>query len=126
MLGLLLLLVHEAWDLQLVVLAVAAIALKGVLIPALLFRAQRVAGIRREIEPMVGFVSSLMLVAAGTGLAVVFADSLPLAPQHTHSLLVPASLATVLAGFLLLTTRRKALTQVVGYLTWRTGSSCSA
>jgi len=34
---------------------------------------------------------------------------------------VPASFATVLTGFLVLTTRRKAITQVVGYLTLENG-----
>jgi len=121
LLGLLLLVVHEARDLRVIALALAAIALKGVFIPALLFRALRLAGIRHEVEPLVGFVTSLLLAAVGTGVAVLFADTLPLAPQHTHSLVVPASLATVLAGFLLLTTRRKAITQVVGYLTLENG-----
>ena len=37
------------------------------------------------------------------------------------SLLVPTSLSTVLTGFLLLTTRRKAITQVVGYLILENG-----
>ena len=121
LLGLLLLVVHETLELRLVALALAAIALKGVLIPALLLRALRVAGIRREVEPLIGFTPSLLLAAVGTGVAVLFAGTLPLAPQHAHSLVVPASLATVLAGFLLLTTRRKAITQVVGYLTLENG-----
>ena len=34
---------------------------------------------------------------------------------------MPASLATVLTGFLILTTRRKAITQVVGYLVLENG-----
>ena len=41
--------------------------------------------------------------------------------QHAGVLTVPASLATVLTGFLVLTTRRKAITQVVGYLTLENG-----
>ena len=45
----------------------------------------------------------------------------PLAEEHTHSLLVPASLSTVWTGFLLLTTRKKAITQVLGYLLLENG-----
>jgi hydrogenase-4 component E len=37
------------------------------------------------------------------------------------SLVVPASLSTVLTGFLILTTRSKAITQVVGYLILENG-----
>jgi len=66
-------------------------------------------------------VTSLILGAVATGGAVLFADRLPLAPEHQGSLLVPASLATVLTGFLILATRRKAITQVVGYLVLENG-----
>src|SRR5882672_9350408 len=75
----------------------------------------------REIEPVIGFVPSLLLGGLGTGLSVVFARTLPLAPEHVGSLLVPASLATAFTGFLLLATRRKAITQVVGYLALENG-----
>jgi hydrogenase-4 component E len=34
---------------------------------------------------------------------------------------VPASIATLLAGFLILTTRRKAISQVIGYLVLENG-----
>jgi hydrogenase-4 component E len=77
--------------------------------------------IRREIEPFIGYVTSLILCATGTALALVFARSLPLAPEHQGSLLVPGSLATILTGFILLVTRRKAITQVVGYLLLENG-----
>ncbi|HEX7604258.1 MAG TPA: hypothetical protein VF316_21720, partial [Polyangiaceae bacterium] len=46
---------------------------------------------------------------------------LPLAPQHARSILVPAALATVTSGFLVIATRRKAITQVAGYLVLENG-----
>ena len=84
-------------------------------------KALRGAAMRREVEPLVGYVPSLLLCALTTGGALVFSSTLPLAPQHEGSLLVPTSLATMLAGFLVLTTRRKAITQVVGYLVLENG-----
>jgi hydrogenase-4 component E len=68
-----------------------------------------------------GFMSSLLLGAVGTGLAIAFSFSLPLADVHAGFLPVPASLATVWAGFLMLTTRRKAIMQVLGYLVLENG-----
>ena len=121
LLGLLTLFVHGGLALRPLFVGAAAVAIKGVLIPAMLHRALRDAAIRREIEPYISFVASLLLGAVATGGALLFADRLPLAPQHQASLLVPASLATVLTGFLLLTTRRKAITQVVGYLILENG-----
>jgi hydrogenase-4 component E len=81
----------------------------------------RDAEMRREIKPLVGHVASLLLGAMATGAAVLFGRVLPLAPAHVGSLLVPASLATVLTGFLILCTRRKAINQVVGYLVLENG-----
>ena len=115
-LGLLVLAVHGEVTLQAALIALATVALKSIVIPAMLTRALRDAAIHREIEPVIGFVPSLLLGGLGTGLSVVFARTLPLAPEHVGSLLVPASLATAFTGFLLLATRRKAITQVVGYL----------
>ncbi|MBI4511038.1 MAG: hydrogenase [Deltaproteobacteria bacterium] len=121
LLGLLTIAVHGAPATRPIVVGVFAIAIKGLLIPGMLHRALRDAAIRREVEPFVSFVTSLVLGAIATGAAVLFADHLPLAPQHKGSLIVPASLATVLVGFLILTTRRKAITQVVGYLVLENG-----
>jgi len=79
--------------------------------------------IRREVEPIIGYISSLFAGAVATALAILFAGTLPLAEEHVGSLLIPASLATVLTGFIILTTRRKAITQVAGYLMLENGSS---
>lgn len=115
------LLVHGNGGWRVAVLALGTAVVKGAVIPALLFRAMRDANIRRETSPYVGFVASLALGALGTAFAVLFARHLPLAPGHAGTLLVPASLATFLTGFILLTTRRKAVMQVVGYLILENG-----
>src|SRR5262249_33140195 len=41
--------------------------------------------------------------------------------QHVEHVIVAASLSTVLTGFLLLTTRRKAIMQVLGYIVLENG-----
>jgi hydrogenase-4 component E len=121
LLGILTVAVHGSWALRPILVGAAAAAIKGVTIPGMLSKALRDAAIRREIEPYISFLASLLLGAVATGAAVLFADHLPLAPEHQGSLLVPAALATVLAGFLILSTRRKAITQVVGYVVLENG-----
>ncbi len=121
LLSLLPLVVHDPRPWHALVIAIGAAVVKGVVIPGFLFKAMRDVHIRQEVEPYVGFVTSLFLCAVGTGLAILFAGSLPLAPEHVGTLLVPTSLATLLSGFLVLTTRRKAITQVVGYLMLENG-----
>jgi len=120
-LGVLAGLAHGRWGIAPLVVGAAAVLIKGLVIPRLLFKAMRDVAIHREVEPLIGFIPSLLLGALGTGLSVIFSRTLPLAPQHQGSLLLPSSFATVLTGFLILTTRRKAITQVVGYLVLENG-----
>jgi hydrogenase-4 component E len=121
LLGVLALFIQPAIGPRVVVLVTVTIILKGFVIPRFLVHAMREAKIQHEVNPVVGYMSSLLLGAVGTGLAMVFSYTLPLAPEHQHHLVVPASLSTVWTGFLLLTTRRKAITQVVGYLLLENG-----
>jgi hydrogenase-4 component E len=116
LLGALALFVHPEIGPRGVLLVGVTVLLKGLVIPKLLVHAMREANIQHEVKPVVDFMSSLLLGAVGTGLALVFSYTLPLAEDHKHMLLVPASLATVWTGFLMLTTRKKAIMQVLGYL----------
>ena len=121
LLGLLLLTVGHGWHLHLVLMALAAGIMKGLVIPRMLGRALKQVKIHREVDPYVGYTASLLLCALGTGVSIGLARNLPLPPGTLHALFVPAALATLFTGFLLLVTRRKALTQVVGFLVLENG-----
>lgn len=121
LLGVLPLFVESELTLRLAAIVVATAAIKGAVIPGLLMKALRDVHIRHEIEPYLGFAPTLFLCAIGTALALLFADLLPLAGVDRTGLFVPASLATLFAGFLGLTTRRKAISQVTGYLVLENG-----
>jgi hydrogenase-4 component E len=103
------------------VLTVGAFCFKGVIIPWLLLKAIQKVRIRREMEPLVGFVPTLFLGALTTAGTFLFAGFLPLVSEHHEGLYVPTALATIFTGFLLLITRRKAITQVLGYLIMENG-----
>ncbi|HLQ38443.1 MAG TPA: hydrogenase [Planctomycetota bacterium] len=121
LLGVLPLILHEQLSLRVVLICVGTMVIKGLVMPAMLLRAIREVTIRREVDPLVGFTTSLFLGAVGTGLALLFSSSLPLLPVHAAAHLVPASFATVFTGFLVLTTRQKAVVQVVGYMILENG-----
>ncbi|MHB0972126.1 MAG: hydrogenase [Thermoanaerobaculia bacterium] len=121
LLSLLPLFVESEATLRLLALVAATAAIKGALIPGLLLKAIKDVHIRHEVEPYLGFIPSLFLCAAGTAFALLFGDQLPLAAADRDTLFVPAAFATVLAGFLTLTTRRKAISQVAGYLMLENG-----
>ena len=97
-----------------VVLALGALVVKSVVIPGMMLWAMREAAIRRELEPIVGFVPSMVLGAVGVAVAFSFSASLPLPMPERHALLVPTAMATVWTGLILVVTRRKAVTQVLG------------
>jgi hydrogenase-4 component E len=120
-LGVLTVTAHGQLTAEVVLVAVAAVTIKGIAIPRLLHKAMRDVAIEREVEPVIGFIPSLLAGALGTALAVIFSETLPLIPAHKESLILPCSFATVLTGFIVLTTRRKAITQVVGYLILENG-----
>jgi len=101
--------------------ALATVAGKGFVIPALLGRAMRAANIDREMQPFIGFVPSLLLGAGGTIAGVAGARLLPLLPEHAGTLLVPGALASIFTGFVLLVGRVKAISQVCGYLILENG-----
>lgn len=106
---------------RMVLLTLAIVVIKGYVIPKMLFRGVSEAGVRGRMESLIGTAPTLLLGALGTGLTLAFANTLPLREDHTSVLVVPAALATVLVGFLILTTQRQALTQVLGYLVLENG-----
>jgi hydrogenase-4 component E len=120
-LGIMPLVIEDEWRVMVLVIAVATVIMKGIVIPALLRRAMRTANIDRDLNPLIGFLPSLLLGAGGMIGAVVLARRLPLLPEHRESLLVAGSLASVLTGLLLLIGRSKAISQVCGYLILENG-----
>ena len=102
-------------------LAAGTILVKAVVLPWFLVWAIREAAVRREVEPVVGFIASLLLGALALATRVRHCRAPARRRRDQQSLLVPVSLATLMIGFIVLTTRRKALTQVVGYLMLENG-----
>jgi hydrogenase-4 component E len=104
-----------------VLLSTAGIGLKGIVFPALLSRALREAKVQREVQPFVGYTASLLLGGAALGISIWAGSRLPPPPAVRSSLLVPVALATILTGLLVIVSRSKAITQVLGYLVFENG-----
>lgn len=107
--------------LHLVAIVVLMIALKGWVMPWLLFRSIRSANVQREVDPYVGYTTSIVLGTISVGVAFGLGSVLPLPVEGVSTLVVPVSLATLFTGFMLLVTRKKAVTQVLGYLVMENG-----
>jgi hydrogenase-4 component E len=120
LLGVLPLVLHPGAEPGLVALAVGTVLVKAVFLPSFLLWAIREASVRREVEPLIGYITSLLLGAVAVAIAFAVAQRLPL-PEQSLALLVPVGLSTVIIGLLVLTTRVKAVTQVVGYVMLENG-----
>ena len=111
---------HPAFSIHLIGLGLGTLLVKAIVLPGFLQRAIREASVRREVEPVIGFTASVCRGAVAVALSFAVAQRLPL-PEEQTALLVPVALATVIVGLIVLTTRSKALTQVVGYLILENG-----
>ena len=120
LLGLLPLALYPGGSLHIWGLAGGTIVVKGVILPRFLRWAIREAAVRREVEPRVGFALSLLVGVVAVAAAFAISRILPL-PEQEREMLVPVALATVIIGLFVLTTRSKAVLQVVGYLILENG-----
>jgi hydrogenase-4 component E len=122
MLGLLPVLAHmHELSLHFAALAVGTIALKGVVFPWLLFRALREAEITREVEPYVGYITSILIGLAALAASFWLGGRLPISTVGASSLLAPSALFSILAGLFLIVARKRAVNQVLGFLVMENG-----
>jgi hydrogenase-4 component E len=121
LLGILPLVLHGSPSAHAIALGAGTGVIKAGVLPWFLRWAIREAAVRREVEPMIGYMASLVLGAAALAVAFAVGNILPPIPDTGNDLLVPVALVTVIIGLMVLTTRTKALTQVVGYLMLENG-----
>ncbi len=106
---------------RLLLLAAVSMIIKAGILPWLLRRAVRESGARREVEPIVGFTTSLLLGLGLLGASLHVAGRLPLPGGEGAAFQVAAALFTIMVGMLLIVTRKKAVTQTLGYMAMENG-----
>jgi hydrogenase-4 component E len=104
-----------------VLLPLTSAFVKGFVLPWLLLRAMREAETVREVEPYISYNLSIMAGAVALAVSLWLGQRLQLPTQLASSLLMPAAFFTSLVGLILIVSRRKALTQVLGYLALENG-----
>jgi hydrogenase-4 component E len=119
LLGVLPLLLDDPRSPHVLFLAGGTILVKAIVLPRLLRWAMREAAVRREMEPLIGYLGSLLLGVLALGVSFAVARRLP-AVEH-GGLLIPVAVTSLIIGLIVLITRNKAVTQVVGYLILENG-----
>lgn len=101
---------------ELYVSAILALILKAVVLPWMLWRIVINLGVHREVEPLVNVSATLLIGAA----LVLFSFYVSLPIEKLSQLVtrntIAIALACVLLSMLMMITRRKAITQVIGFL----------
>lgn len=111
---------------ELYAVAIGVLLLKAVVLPYVLRRVLHDSGEGREAEPLVNVTSSLLAAALLTLLAYAISRPLVALAPSAMTRALPVGLAVVLLGFFVLVTRRRALSQVVGFLLLDNGITATA
>jgi len=119
--GLVPIVTDDAFGLRVMLLAGGNIALKGIIFPWVLLRLRARTGAPREVEPFVGFVSSILFGIVALGLSVWLALELTPALPHAPFLMLETAIFVVSIGLFMIISRRSALMQVIGYLMLENG-----
>lgn len=119
-------------SIEMCLVAVGVLALKAVLIPAVLLRALGRGGApldgnqAREAEPLVNVSASMMVATLLTLLAFVVSRPVVALTSTPAGRAVPVGVAVMLLGFFALASRRRALSQIIGFLLLDNGISATA
>jgi len=102
-------------------IALITVAVKGVLFPYLLRRAIKDTEVVRESKPYVGYNTSVMGGLVVVTVSLWLGVRLPFAAAVDMPLVVASSIVTMFTGLMLTVTRRKTLTQCIGYIVFENG-----
>jgi hydrogenase-4 component E len=100
---------------------VVFLAIKGIFIPRYLERLAKSVGAESESQPYVNITSSLVIAALLVLSAYVVMRPLVLATQLPTRGGMPLALGLIFVGLFVLISRKKALTQIVGFLVLENG-----
>ena len=114
-------LLHNQISVHSIVISLGTLILKVCFVPYVLFWAIRHVSIRREEKPIISYGKTILLGGVFIIGSFILSRTLILPGEHFSNLLVPASFSIIMMGFLLLMSRTKAITQVVGYLVMENG-----
>jgi len=104
-----------------IIVALAAIVLRGFVMPNFLFWAIRHVSVRSEVSPFIGIGTTLLLSGFSIAGSFLLASKLIFPVSISSGLVIPSSFSLIIMGFLLLVGRTKAISQVIGYLVLENG-----
>jgi len=108
-------------EVYIVIVCLAAIVLRGILMPYFLFWAIRHVSVRSEVNPLIGFSTMLFLGGFSIAGSFILSSRLVFPGKIISDMVIPTSFSLILVGLLIIVGRTKAISQVVGYLVMENG-----
>ena len=104
-------------------MALINLILKGVILPILLCRTMKFAGVKRELEPLAGYSLSAGILLLIMLLSFLISGNLPMpnGAAQAATVAMPTAFTLALGGLFIVIARKKALTQVIGFLMFENG-----
>lgn len=123
LLGILPLTITGTFSLEHPVMSAVNFLLKGVALPVLLYMAMKKADVKRELEPVVGYSFSAATILILTLFSFYITNKMgtPVHSAPLANIAIPASFTMVMTGLFIIIARKKALTQVIGFLVFENG-----
>ncbi|MCB4205201.1 hypothetical protein LF845_09555 [Deferribacterales bacterium Es71-Z0220] len=120
-LGIIPIFLYEEIALHSLLVVIFLILSKGVLIPLFLMTSLKKVKINLEVENFISFMHSVVLAAIGTTLIFVFSKLLPVNGAHSSTYFIQVSISTIFVAFIIIISRIKAISSVIGYLVLENG-----
>jgi len=111
----------QEMEVYIIIVCLAAIVLRGFIMPNFLFWAIRHVSVRSEASPLIGPMTTLLLCGFAMAGSFLLASEFIFPVKISSDLLVPSSFSLIIMGFILIVGRAKAISQVVGYLLLENG-----
>lgn len=102
-------------------ISIVTVGLKGVVFPRLLLGALRDAEVRHEVEPYVGFAASTLAGFAAFAVSAWICSRLTAFGMAMSMLVAPVPFFLIFVGLFVIVSRRKAISQILGYLVLENG-----
>ena len=112
---------QESLTARAILLGVVTIGLKGIVFPRLLNKALQESDVRHEVEPYVGHTASILAGFISLAVSAWLSSRLPLPGGEIASLTVPVSFFMIFVGLFIIVSRKKAISQILGYLVMENG-----
>jgi hydrogenase-4 component E len=106
---------------KLILLTAFFLLIKGILLPLMLRKAHQSLPASAPVPPHMGYNRSVLAGLLGFAFSLWLATRLPVPANALFLPLFAPAIATILTGLLVIVTRRKALTQIMGYLVMENG-----